>query len=229
MQAELDRVLRRAQEVGHLARRQAVDVAHHQHRAMPLRQLVDASPHQRARLFRFERIAARFSPRHHRFRVMTVFGEAREHRLDRLLGPPLPRPDPHQRRVDDDAVEPGRELGMTIETLNRTEGGEKGVLHGVAGGVFVPQQAAGHGEQMTAARPHQFFVGGLVAGLEPGDEGLLGGHGSAGIAPSRAPVRSYIPCGMSSGMAVSVWSRTLSMAMLTARLLSSNCPGSVAF
>ena len=174
MQPQLERVLGDAGRVSGLAGREPFDVPHQQHRAIGLRQLGDGRANQRARLLLLERTLARLRPRDHGLRVMAVLGKDRQQRLDRLLGAALPAANAHQRRVDDDAVQPGGELGLAVEALDGAEGGEKGVLHHVARGFLVRDEPSRHGQHPAAERPDHFFEGVLVARLEALDERGVG-------------------------------------------------------
>ena len=63
----------------------------------------------------------------------TVLHELGQEVVDGLLGPALAAAKLHERGVDDDAVQPGRQSRTAMEVVNAAEGGEKRILQGVLG------------------------------------------------------------------------------------------------
>ena len=60
------------------------------------------------------------------------------------------RPQPHQAGVDDDPMQPRREARALLEAVDRPEGRQEALLHGVAGLLLVTQEPARHGQQPPA-------------------------------------------------------------------------------
>src|SRR5207244_6459870 len=92
--------------------------------------------------------------------------EAGQEIVDRLLAPAPPAAEPHQGGVDDDAVEPGRELGVAREAADGARRRYEGLLHGILGLVVVPQEPACGGEHAAAVLAHEGGEGVVVAAAE---------------------------------------------------------------
>src|SRR5262249_45354482 len=81
------------------------------------------------------------------------------------VGPELPQAD-----VDDDAVQPGRELGLALECAEGTKRTQKGVLDGVGAVFFGAKETARDGQEPGAVALNESFEGLFIAGLELGHE-----------------------------------------------------------
>ena len=80
---------------------------------------------------------------------------------------------PHQRRIDGDAVQPGSQTGALTETTDSAKCAQESLLHRVTGVVLVAQETASHREHPASVAEHQLFVACLVAGFEPLDQARL--------------------------------------------------------
>jgi DNA-binding winged helix-turn-helix (wHTH) protein len=133
-----------------------------------------------AQLGALDEPVGRLGPAGHRLGVMPVLGKPGQQGLDRLLRPTLPRPDAHQRGVDDDAVQPGGEAGVAVEPVDGAHRRQHRLLHRVAGGVLVPEHPAGDRQQTTSQRSDHLLVRRLVASLQSGDQPGISGVGVHG-------------------------------------------------
>jgi hypothetical protein len=123
---------------------------------------------------RLLRLKVRFRgrlPGRRRIDLVLAFAEVGQQVLDRLLRVPLQAAQPAQRRVDDDAVQPGAEARQPLEAADPRESGHEGVLHGVAGILLVPEDAPGDDQHSAAAGADARLKGIVVTGLHPRQQG----------------------------------------------------------
>ena len=101
---------------------------------------------------------------------MPVFLERGQQLLDRLLGLSSLRPQLHQRGVDDDAVEPGRQLAVSFELVECPEGAQIRGLDDVLRVLLVADEPAGDGQEASAECPDEVLECPFIAGPQPSDE-----------------------------------------------------------
>ena len=95
-------------------------------------------------------------------------------------GPDRAAPQPVERGVHDDPVQPGRDRGVAAELVGAAVGGDEGVLQGVRGLLRVTGRPQGHGPQPVAVALDEERERPVVAGDVPGEEfgvGALVLHG----------------------------------------------------
>ena len=104
---------------------------------------------------------------------MLVLAEVGQEVLDGALGMALEGAEPAQRRVDGDAVQPGPELGPSLEAADVLEGRRERLLDGVAGVLLVAQDAPGHEQHAAAVGAEAGLEGVVIAGPHAGQQGLI--------------------------------------------------------
>ena len=124
-------------------------------------------PHHCRRLLALE---DRITPVTRLRRLVSVGLKRGEQIVDGLLGSPLSRTDLHERRVHEDAMQPGVKLRALFERADRSERFDEGFLHGVLRVFVVRQEAASHGEQPAAVDAHDRFIRVGVASLKTRNE-----------------------------------------------------------
>lgn len=80
---------------------------------------------------------------------------------------------PVQARIDGDAVEPGRDGGLSSEGVGGAVGGHQGVLDRVGGLLAIPQRAEGDRPQPVAMASDEFTEGTGVTRDMPGEKVLV--------------------------------------------------------
>ena len=143
MQANLDDGCRCAEGGCGLHRVALLDVSQRQDRSVVIGKLRNRPPHHCRRLFALE---DRITPVTRLRRLVSVGLKRGEQIVDGLLGSPLSRTDLHERRVHEDAMQPGVKLRALFERADRSERFDEGFLHGVLRVFVVRQEAASHGE-----------------------------------------------------------------------------------
>jgi len=102
---------------------------------------------------------------------MSVGLKGREQVFDEFLRLSALRTQTHQRRVDDDTVEPGAQLRVPFERADRPEGAEVGRLEYVAGVFVASNEALRDGEQASAVLSDQQLVRPILTAAQGRDEG----------------------------------------------------------
>src|SRR5262249_27341396 len=169
-----------------------LDVAEHEHGLIARRQTLDGPEHGATRLLSLEHAVAGHVPCRGRLAPASVVAKAGQEVLDRLLPPPTPAAELHERRVDDDALQPRRQPRSAGEGVDRLECREERLLDGVARIVLGPDQAARGRQHPTTVLADHSLEGLRIAVAEPADEcalvfwlarwGLRPGRG--GVAPA---------------------------------------------
>src|SRR5262249_23374798 len=123
VEPRLHRVRRDPENGRRLVRVELLDVAKHDDLPVWCGETLDGGPDELARVVALDEGIAGRVPGGRRYDPVPVVVEAREMVLDRLLAAPAPAPEPHERRVDDDAMEPGGEPCLAVEPIDGAEGG----------------------------------------------------------------------------------------------------------
>src|SRR5262245_62437505 len=173
VQANLDGVAGGAERGRRLVGVELLDVAEHEHGPIARRQTLDGPEHGATRLLSLEHAVAGHVPCRGRLAPASVVAKAGQEVLERLLPSPTPAAELHERRVDDDAVQPRRQPRSAGEGVDRLECREERLLDGVARIVLGPDQTArGRQHPPTVLADHR-LKGLRVAVAEPADERAL--------------------------------------------------------
>ena len=90
----------------------------------------------------------------------------RQQGFDRLLRLSLPRAQPHQGGIDDDAVQPGGKLGSAFESIQAAKGVQERILDNVARILFGSNDAPRDGQQAAAVRTNHLLERRFVTGAQ---------------------------------------------------------------
>jgi hypothetical protein len=88
----------------------------------------------------------------------------------------VPRPPDRDTSVDQDPVQPGPKLGVSLERANGPISREQGILDGVSPVLGVLQVAAGHGEHPLVVLADKAFKRLRIAGTQAGQQSGFRGH-----------------------------------------------------
>src|SRR5262249_3809005 len=173
LQANLDGVVRGAVRGRGLVGVEPLDVAQRGHSPVARRQPVDGPAHGGARLLPLEHAVAGHVPCRGRLAPASVVAKARQELFDRVLPAPTPAAELHQRRVDDDAVQPRGQPRSAGEGANRLECREERLLDGVACILLGPRHAAGGRPPPTTVLADYRLEGLRVAVAGPAGQAAL--------------------------------------------------------
>src|SRR5262245_18971436 len=169
-QANLDGVAGGAERGRRLVGVELLEVAQREHGPVARRQALDGPAYGGARLLPLEHPVAGHVPCRGRLAPASVVAKARQELFDRVLPAPTPAAELHERRVDDDAVQPRRQPRSAGNGANRLECREERLLDGVACILLGPHQAAGDRQHPTTVLADHRLEGLRVAVAEPADE-----------------------------------------------------------
>src|SRR5207249_9836324 len=110
-----------------------LEVAQAQHFAVGVAQPIDRASHHRARLRALEELVARALPPGDRREPGAALVELRQQLVERLFRLAAPAAQLHERGVDDDTMEPGREPCLAVEAIDRAMRLQERLLYGVFG------------------------------------------------------------------------------------------------
>src|SRR5262249_25167202 len=128
VQANLDGVAGGAEHGRRLVGVELIDVAQHEHGPVARRQALDGPADDSTRLPALEQAVAGYVPCRGRLAPASVVAKARQELFDRVLPAPTPAAELHERRVDDDAVQPRRQPRSAGEGVDRLECREERLL-----------------------------------------------------------------------------------------------------
>jgi hypothetical protein len=144
VEPDLRRVRREPEGAGRVRRAELLEITQLEHGPMMLRERGDGTPDDGAQLRRGDDLLGRWgAPRPRSAR--------RAHEAEWLLPAAVMLAAPDERRVDDDAMEPGGRLRTMLESSGAPERRYACILDCVMCLVLVPDDPAGHGEQTVVA------------------------------------------------------------------------------
>jgi hypothetical protein len=176
VEANLDGTLGFAQKGGGFFGGEFLDVAEQEDLAVMVGEFVDSRADEGLGLAGFDAGGGGEVPRRGGMGGVPVGEEGGEEGVDGAFGLSAGGAEAHEAGVDGDAVQPGAESGVVVETGDGLEGGEEGLLHGVVGRGIVAEHPAGHGVEAGGVFVEGVRPGGVVAGLQGGDEAGFGGE-----------------------------------------------------
>ena len=157
MQSDLDRTRRDPGQLGNRVGVHLFDVTQQENLAVGVGEFGDAGSNLRLCLLLSGRSQRRITPARSRLCLMPVGDERRQQVFNRLFSLVTLTSQLHQRRIDHDTVQPRCQLRLPFKAVDRTEGRDKGFLHGVAGIVFRVEHPPCHGQQSSAVVSHQWL------------------------------------------------------------------------
>jgi len=105
---------------------------------------------------------------------MAIFNELGEKAFDGSFGVATKGSESHEADIDRDAVEPRREFGAAIESVEGFESAEKGFLNSIQGIVLASEHSACDSEKARADGSEEFIKGRIFTGAQAREERGIG-------------------------------------------------------